>query len=58
VNNKKRDRQIGEQPTSISRSKKVGLFLGSKRVQADKRTENVTSNEKIKINHKPYIDDN
>jgi hypothetical protein len=28
------------------------IILG--RVQADKRTENVTSNKKIKINHKPY----
>jgi hypothetical protein len=37
VNNKKRDRQIGKQLTSLSRNKKVGLTLGSMRVQAKKR---------------------
>ncbi|CAI6345608.1 unnamed protein product [Macrosiphum euphorbiae] len=38
VNNKKRGRQIGVQPTSLAR-RKVGLTLGSKRVQAGRPTE-------------------
>ena len=57
VNNKKRGRQIGVQPTSLAR-RKVGLTLGSKRVQAGRPTESAPPNKKRKRNLASNIDDN
>ncbi|CAI6347649.1 unnamed protein product [Macrosiphum euphorbiae] len=57
VYNKKRGRQIGVQPTSLAR-RKVGLTLGSKRVQAGRPTESAPPNKKRKRNLASNIDDN